>query len=94
MRTTSSSGTFPCMVQPKAVDTAPSISTPGCGNCAHLRTSSTICSGVMRTLERLCSRLAETGKVTLCAPASMARWKPLRFGASATTFKPFIFTAS
>src|SRR3954471_21650587 len=88
MRTTSSSGTSPCSVQPKAVDTAPSISTPGWGNCAHLRTSSTICSGVMRTLDSLCLRLAETGKVTLCAPASRARWKPFTFGASATTFTP------
>ena len=86
MRTTSSSGTSPCRVQPNAVDTAPSISTPGCGCCAHLRTSSTICSGVMRTFDSLCLRLAETGKVTLCAPASSARWKPFRFGASATTF--------
>src|SRR5437763_3119461 len=93
MRTTSSSGTAPCMVQPKAVDTAPSISTPGCGYCAHLRTSSTIWSGVMRTLDSLCWRLAETGKVTFCAPASSARWKPLRFGASATTLRPGIVRA-
>ncbi len=73
MRTTSSSGTAPCSVQPNAVDTAPSISTPGRGCAAHLRTSSIICSGVMRTLDSLCRRLAETGNVTLCAPASRAR---------------------
>ncbi len=60
----------------------------GAGCCAHLRTSSTISSGVMRTLDTLCSRLADTGKVTLCAPASSARWKPFRFGASATTLRP------
>src|SRR6185436_17348930 len=42
----------------------------------------------MRTLDSLCWRLAETGKVTLCAPASSARWKPLRFGARATTVTP------
>ena len=36
--------------------------------------------------DRFLARLAETGKVTLCAPASSARWKPLRFGARATTF--------
>jgi len=33
------------------------------------------------------TRLADTGNVTLCAPASSARWNPLRLGASATTFR-------
>ena len=42
----------------------------------------------MRTLARLCARLAETGKVILCAPACMARSKPFRFGARATTRRP------
>src|SRR5207249_5805786 len=44
--------------------------------------------------DSLCWRLADTGKVTLCAPASIARWKPLRLGASATTFNPGIDKAS
>src|SRR5687767_15674338 len=48
----------------------------------------------MRTFDSLCLRLAETGKVTLCAPASSARWKPFRFGASATTLRPLIVFAN
>ena len=64
--------------------------TPAGRASTHLRTSSTICSGVIRTFASLCLRLADTGKVTLWAPASMARWNPFRLGARATTLSPGI----
>jgi hypothetical protein len=76
-------------VQPNAVATPPSICGPPGGRAAtHLRTSSTICSGVIRTFDSLCLREAETGNVTLWAPAASARSNPLRLGASATTLRP------
>ena len=42
------------------------------------RTSSTICSRVLRTLASECAALADTGIVILCTPASMAASAPLQ----------------
>src|SRR5207247_7682721 len=43
---------------------------------------STICIGVLRTFDRLCSGLTEIGTPILWVPARMASSAPRRFGAS------------
>ena len=85
---TSSSGTTPCKVQPKAVEMPASSFTAGASSSrsrAIARTSSTISSGVLRTLASECSRLAETGIVSLWTPARSAASAPRRLGTSAMT---------
>ena len=86
-----SSGTSPWIVQPKAVDTPTSM--PTCGAWAlrkatMARTSASISSGVLRTLAIKCAALADTGIVSLCAPASIAASAPFRLGTSASTVTP------
>ena len=95
-QTTSSAGTSPCSVQPNAVEIP--TSTPTCDARASrsstmARTSSTICSRVLRTLASECAALADTGIVILCTPASMAASAPFRFGTSAITVHPGSATA-
>lgn len=88
---TSSSGTRPCSVQPKAVEMPASIR--ACGaissrSAAMARTSSTICMGVLRTLAMECAGLADTGRVTLWTPARSAASAPRRLGTRAITVTP------
>ena len=90
-RITSSSGTAPCKVQPKAVEIA--ASRPTCGatrrrSASISRTSSTIACGLLRTLAMECAGLAETGTVILCTPAARAASAPRRLGTSASTVRP------
>src|SRR5216684_2160390 len=85
IRSTSSSATAPAIVQPNAVDSAPSISTAAPLSSRALQifaSSSTICIGVLRTFDRLCSGLTEIGTPILWVPARMASSAPRRFGAS------------
>ena len=85
MRRTSSSGTAPAIVQPNAVDSAPSISTAAPLSSRALQifaSSSIICIGVLRTFDRLCSGLTEIGTPILWVPPLMASSAPRRFGAS------------
>ena len=44
------------------------------------RTSSTICSRVLRTLASECAALAETGMVSLCTPAASAASRAAQVG--------------
>ena len=53
-----------------------------------LASSSTISSGVLRTLARLCAWLADSGTSSRSAPDSIARSAPLRFGTSTETNRP------
>ncbi len=99
MRMTRSSDTGPSMVQPHAVDTP--ASTAGrrpAGRASRARQTwaicSMACSGVMLMFALLCSRDAEIGIVSLCAPAANARSAPFRLGTSATTVRPGILIAS
>ncbi|KAG1259722.1 hypothetical protein G6F65_015236 [Rhizopus arrhizus] len=93
---TSSSGTRPCKVQPNAVEMPASSFTPGAmasRSCAMARTSSTMSSGVLRTLASEWARLAETGIVSLWTPARNAASAPRRLGTSAITVTPGCPTA-
>ena len=95
-RITSSSGTSPCSVQPKAVEMPASSFTRGAmalRSSEMARTSSTISVGVLRTLASECATLADTGMVSLCTPASSAACAPLRLGTSAITMRPGSVTA-
>jgi hypothetical protein len=57
-------------------------------NATMLRTSSTICSRVLRTLASECAALADTGIVSLWTPAASAASAPRRLGTSAITVRP------
>ena len=62
-------------MQPNAVDSAPSISTAAPLSSRALQilaSSSTICVGVLRTFDRLCSGLTEIGTPILWAAAAIA----------------------
>jgi hypothetical protein len=95
---TQPSSTSPWSVQPNAVDRP--TSTLGRRPAGRLSrnsqiraTCSTASSQLMRMLDRLCAWEAETGSVTLCAPAAIAFCAPLRLGASASTVRSGSFTA-
>ena len=88
---TSCSGTAPCSVQPKAVEMAASTRTPGAvsaRNWAMARTSCSMSSRVLRTLASEWAALADTGIVSLCAPAAKAARAPCTLGTSAITVTP------
>ena len=90
-RITSSSATWPCKVQPNAVDIPTSTSVPGAISSrrrATWRTTSTISAGVLRTLANEWAWLADTGKVSLWTPAASAARAPCRLGTSAITVRP------
>ena len=95
-QTTSSAGTSPCSVQPNAVEiptSTPTLDARASRSSTMARTSSTICSRVLRTLASECAALADTGMVILCTPASMAASAPFTFGTSAITVQPGSATA-
>ena len=50
--------------------------------------SSTTSSGVLRRLARLCAWLADSGSSIACAPESIARSAPFRFGTSTEAVRP------
>lgn len=86
-------------MQPKAVEIPTSTlgrrSTGKLSRIAQtLATDSIASSQLIRIFARLCACEAETGSVTLWAPAAAASWNPRKLGARASTTRPGIFAAS